>query len=97
MSIFKKASVTPIVKTVVSYGLDDYDHPDPSMEDAELYHEINLSYEKDNNKIKQLIDELNQEGRHEDAFFCRSMMNEGYGFNQIRDMLSSIRSFRKNP
>jgi hypothetical protein len=68
MSIFKKASVRPIVKTVISQGLDDYNNPDPSMEDAETYDAINRSFEGHDDKAyydfkklspqKQFIDEL---------------------------------------
>jgi hypothetical protein len=69
MSIFKKASVMPIVRSVISQGLDDYNNPDPGMEDAELYDSINKSWEeKIDNKAyydfeklppqKQFVDEL---------------------------------------
>jgi len=69
MSIFKKASVMPIVRSVISQGLDDYNNPDPGMEDAALRDEINKSWEeKIDNKAyydfeklppqKQFIDEL---------------------------------------
>ena len=68
MSIFKKASVMPIVRSVISQGLDDYNHPDPGMEAAELYDEINKSFEGQSDKAyydfgklppqKQFIDEL---------------------------------------
>ena len=69
MSIFKKASVMPIVRTVISQGLDDQNHPDPGMEDAELSDIINRSWEDkiddkayyDFKKLppqKQFVDEL---------------------------------------
>jgi hypothetical protein len=69
MSIFKKASVMPIVRSVISQGLDDYNNPDPGMEDAALSDEINKSWEdKIDNKAyydfeklppqKQFVDEL---------------------------------------
>jgi hypothetical protein len=45
MSIFKKASVMPIVRSVISQGLDDYNNPDPGMEDAALRGDINRSWE----------------------------------------------------
>jgi hypothetical protein len=59
MSIFKKASVMPIVRSVISQGLDDQNHPDPGMKDAELRNSINKSY--DFEKLppqKQFVDEL---------------------------------------
>lgn len=60
MSIFKKASVMPIVRSVISQGLDDQNHPDPGMEDAELSDEINKSF-YDFASLppqKQFVDEL---------------------------------------
>lgn len=98
MSIFKKAAISPIVKTVISQGLDDYYHPDPNIEDAELSDRINESYLKPTLKdknwaTKQLIYELRLNRDHNYANFAEDMMNKGYGFQQIRDMLSSIASF----
>jgi site-specific recombinase XerD len=98
MSIFKKASVAPIVKTVISQGLDDYYHPDPTIKDTNLSDRVNESYLKPTLKDrnwaeKQLIYELRQNHDHDYANFVEDMMNKGYGFQQIRDMLSSIRLF----
>jgi len=44
MSIFKQAAPLPIKSSAVSQGLDDYYHPDPNMEDAELSREIDESW-----------------------------------------------------
>ncbi len=59
----------PIVRSVISQGLDDYNNPDPGMEDAALRDEIDKSWEdKIDNKAyydfknlppqKQFVDEL---------------------------------------
>lgn len=44
MAIFKQAAPLPIEHSAISQGLDDYYHPDPTMEDAELSREIDKSY-----------------------------------------------------
>jgi hypothetical protein len=45
---------------------------------------------------EQLIYELKKDKEYKLAQFCEKMHNQGYGFQQIRDMLSSVRSFLGN-
>jgi hypothetical protein len=95
MSIFKKASVAPIVKTVISQGLDDYYHTDPNMEDVELRREIDESWgtPSSQEKLQQLMRNLRQDEEYDLADFVASMVQKGYDFQQVRDMLASVRSF----
>jgi hypothetical protein len=62
MPIFKKASVAPIVRTVISWGIDDENNTDPAFEQAELGKEIDDSFDKfmQLSPQEQYIDELDR-------------------------------------
>jgi DNA-binding transcriptional regulator YhcF (GntR family) len=85
MAIFKKASPLPIQPSAISQGLENFEEntEKPTIRDSDFF-------------IKQLIYELKQNKEHRLAEFCEEMHNQGYGFQQIRDMLSSVRSFLRN-
>jgi len=85
MAIFKQAAPLPIVPSAVSQGFEDFtkNTEKPKHRDPDFF-------------TKQLIYELKKDKEYKLAQFCEKMHNQGYGFQQIRDMLSSVRSFLGN-
>ena len=90
MSIFKKARAMPIVRSVVSQGMDD-DYQYDYDESWRGYSDGDGSRAA----LDRLIDGLQRDGDYEDAEFCRELHEKGYGYQQIRDMLMSIQSIRR--
>jgi len=92
MAIFKQAAPLPIEPSAVSQGLDDYYHPDPSMEDAELSREIDESWsnigKKENYNQRQALNAINRvksyliskmrlhEDNHEVSNLCRQLYED---------------------
>jgi len=83
MAIFKQAAPLPIEPSAVSQGFEDFAEVKPKTKDPDFFNE-------------QLIYELKKDKEYKLAQFCEKMHNQGYGFQQIRDMLSSVRSFLGN-
>ena len=94
MSIFKKASVAPIVRTVISQGIDDENNTDPAFEQAELGKQIDDSWSKhlsqNMSNEEKVADWFNYEYKHgnrEKALLIARFHFQGYRWSEIRDML----------
>lgn len=77
MAIFKKASVTPIVRTVISQGIEDEDN------DVYLYNE----HYSDEDKIKAMFKECIALRDERAALSIAIYYFDGFGYDQIRRMV----------
>jgi len=76
MAIFKKASVTPIVRSVISQGI----------EDDRLYFDDKYST-TDEDKIKSMFKEVYNEGYFDAALSIADYYFDGYSYDQIRSLV----------
>jgi len=101
MPIFKKASVAPIVRTVISQGIDDENNTDPAFEQAELGKKIDdswskdegdtfFSYDDDEKKVASLFNNAMRNGLERRALLIASLYFEGFMFESIRDTVANI-------
>ncbi len=81
MAIFKKASVTPIVRTVISQGIED--------DDAYLSQEDygDPKYETSEDKIEAMFKEAYAEKDFDAALSIAKYYFDGFGYEQIRTMV----------
>jgi hypothetical protein len=88
MSIFKKASVMPIVKTVISQGLEDYSPEEDQLNDD--IEDRDGLFNSGEDKVSQMFKNLYKSGNDRQALLVAKFYFDGFDYEQIRDQLRAL-------